>query len=177
MTEGFGDSTYVTLGQRFRTPAHPRVVAALGRAVYSFLSLEELVTAILDDAGAAPVSESRAKMAGGKEKGLIALAERYRASPSGQTVAGSIDKAVEAFRVARQSIRNELLHAHPYAEGEDAAGNYLPGLARTAIDGKSWKLVSRTPEELLALATQIELAIDPLSEARSAVQAMPLSSL
>ncbi|MHA6969372.1 hypothetical protein ACX5K5_16925 (plasmid) [Glutamicibacter bergerei] len=74
-------------------------------------------------------------------------------------------------------MRNVLLHAHPYTAGEDGRGNYLPGLAYTAPDGKSWKTISPTPEDLLDLAIEIEQAIDPLDEARVAVQALPLSAL
>jgi len=177
MTEDLEDGTHVTLGRRFRTPAHPHVLAALGRALYCFLSLEESVTAILFDAGAATLSMTRAKMAGDKEQAIVDLADRYRSSPLGGAVAVTLDQAVVAFRSARKSVRNELLHTHPYTAGEDGEGNYLPGLAYTAKDGQSWKTVSRTPEDLLDLATVIEHAVDPLSAARNAVQTLPLSAL
>lgn len=81
MTEDLEDGTHVTLGLRFRTPAHPHVLAALGRALYCFLSLEESVTAILFDAGAATLPMTRAKMAGDKEQAIVDLADRYRSSP------------------------------------------------------------------------------------------------
>jgi hypothetical protein len=177
MTEPLQEATHVTLGRNFRTPAHPRVLAALGRALYCFLSLEESVTAIMFDAGAATLPMTRGKMAGAKEQALADLAERYRASVSGAAVADSLDAAVTAFRTARKSVRNELLHAHPYTAGEDASGNYLPGLAYTARDGRSWRTVSSTPEDLLDLATEVERATYPLSAAREAVRALPLSAL
>ena len=105
------------------------------------------MTAILFDAGAATLSMTRAKMAGDKEQAIVDLADRYRSSPLGGAVAVTLDQAVVAFRSARKSVRNELLHAHPYTAGEDGEGNYLPGLAYTAKDGQSWKTVSRTPED------------------------------
>ncbi len=51
------------------------------------------------------------------------------------------------------------------------------GLAYTAKDGQSWKTVSRTPEDLMDLATEIEHAVDPMTAARNAVQTLPLSAL
>jgi hypothetical protein len=120
------DDTYTTLGRHFRTPAHPDVLAALGRAVYCFLSLEEGVTAVLYEAGAADLSTTRAEMAGGKEQALRDLADQ---------VATVLDKAAAAFHVARSTIRNELLHAHPFTAGRDDSGTYLPGLGYTAKDG------------------------------------------
>jgi hypothetical protein len=60
------NATHETLGQHFRVPAHPDVLMALGRTIYNFLALEETVVAILFDAGAANLSETRALMAGEK---------------------------------------------------------------------------------------------------------------
>ena len=142
MTDDSQNGTHITLGRQFRTPAHPQVVAALGRALYCFLSLEESVTAILFEAGVATLPESRAKMAGPKEEDLDDLAGQYRSVVSGVVVADALDLAVLEFRKARKSVRNILLHAHPYTAGEDGEGNYLPGLAYTAPDGQSWKTVS-----------------------------------
>ncbi|VXC36931.1 hypothetical protein [Nocardioides sp. AX2bis] len=175
MTDAAADETHVTLGRQFRTPAHPDVLAALGRALFCFLSLEETVTAILTDAGAVPLPMTRAKMAGAKETALQDLADDYRAFPKGIEIADALDAAVTAFRHARQSMRNELLHAHPFTAGTDSHGHYLPGLAYTAKDGKSWKTVSRSPEDLLDLAAAIEGALDPLNSARALVQSTPLS--
>jgi hypothetical protein len=172
-----GEDTHTTLGRNFRTPAHADVLAALGRVLYSFLSLEDGVTAILYDAGAADLSASRAKMAGEKEQALRELAERYRQSSNGHDVASSLDAAADAFGAARETVRNEVLHAHPFTAGEDSAGAYLPGLAYTAKDGKSWKTIARTPEDLLDLAAKVEDAINPLSAARDAVSHLPLSVL
>lgn len=171
------DGTHVTLGRRFRTPAHPDVVAALGRAQYTFLSLEESVTAILYDAGAATLPETRAKMAHAKGKALSDLADQYRAHPNGLEAATLVDAAFSAFDRAREVVRNKLSHAHPFTAGRDAHGNYLPGLAYTAKDGKSWQTLATTPGDLLELAMELEHAIGPLSAARRAVQATPLAKL
>ena len=126
------DETHATLGRRFRTPAHPDVLAALGRALFCFLSLD---------------------------------------------IADALDAAVAAFRKARQSIRNELLHAHSFTACTDSDGRYLPGLAYTAKDGQSWKTISRSPQDLLDLAAAMEDALDPLNAARRLVQCTPLSAI
>jgi hypothetical protein len=135
MIDSSGDNTHSTLGRSFRTPAHPALLAALGRASYCFLSLEETVTAILYEAGAADLSTTRGKTAGDKEDALGQLAKEYRQSSNGAHVAAALE-----------------------AE-------------------KSWKTVARTPEDLLDLATKIEIAIDPLNNAREAVRRLPLSAL
>lgn len=41
------DDMHTTLGRSFRTPSHPDVLMALGRAQYTFLDLDESLTAIL----------------------------------------------------------------------------------------------------------------------------------
>ncbi|MBP3978497.1 hypothetical protein [Microbacterium sp. BLY] len=171
------DGKHVTLGRKFRTPAHPDVLVALGRAQYTFLSLEESVTAILYDAGAATLPETRGKMAHAKGQALRDLAATYREHPDGLAVAESIDAAFAAFDHARDVVRNKLSHAHPFTAGQDAHGSYLPGLAYTAKDGKSWRTLAATPEDLLNFATEIERAITPLGAARRAVKAMPLADL
>ncbi len=171
MTEA--DDTHTTLGRRFRTPAHPDVLAAFGRALYTFLSLEESVTAVLYDAGHMDLSESRSLMAGGKSMELRVLADRYRGSGGDRQVAEKIDAALVAFDGARKEIRNQLLHAHPFTSKPDASGAYVPGLAYTAEDGESWKTLARSPNDLLDLAAAVEEAVDPLSDARAAVKATP----
>ena len=165
MTDAQEDETHTTLGRRLRTPAHPDVIAALGRALFCFIDLEETVTAILYDAGVATLPMTRAKIEGGKELALLDLADRYRLSPAGVDIAYALDAAVAAFGDARRSIRNELLHAHPFTTGIDASARYMPGLAYTAKDGKPWKTVSRSADDLLDLAGSIEEALEPLNSA------------
>lgn len=88
-----------------------------------------------------------------------------------------MDAAVLAFKEARQLVRNKLSHAHPFTAGTDSEGNYLPGLGFTVKDGSSWETLTSTPEDLLDLATEVELAIGPLDAARAAILQTPLSML
>ena len=176
-SEVSAEGAHVTLGRHFRTPAHPEALLALGRAQYTFLSLEESVTAILYEAGVATLPEARGKMAAQKEKMLAKLADQYRRHPSGVATADLLGEAVQGFKVARELVRNKLSHAHPFTAGKDDAGNYLPGLAFTVRDGSSWETLSTTPGDLLDLATEVEKAISPLGAARRAVRDLPLSSL
>lgn len=168
---------YVTLGRSFRTPAHPEVLAALGRVYFTVLSLEESVTAILYESGHIGLSEARGKMAGQKEDDLGALARLYRKHPRGVSTADGLDAAKAAFGNVRKRLRNPLSHAHPFTAGADADGNYLPGLAYTVRDGSSWRTLAIIPDDLLDLVVEAEQAIDPLGAARRAVQQLPLSSL
>ena len=98
------DDTRHTLGRAFRTPAHPQVLAALGRALYSFLSIEESVAAILYEAGDCTLPKARAKMAGAKKQALTQLASKYRTSAAGGAVADSLDKAAHSFGVVKDAI-------------------------------------------------------------------------
>ncbi len=177
MADDIENSEYVTLGRQFRTPAHPEVLAALGRAVYSFFSFEESVTAIVYHAGAATLPEMRRKVAGAKETALTELAKKYRFSPEEHGVAHLLDDAIAAFGDARVTVRNELLHAYPFTAGRDNEGAYLPGLAYTAQDGQSWKTIAQTPQDLLDLAIKIESTLRPVNAAREAVQALALADL
>lgn len=150
---------------------------ALGRAQYTFLNLEENVSAILYEAGMMALPEARGKMAGEKEQALTNLSEKYRQAPTGSGIADALDAAVLAFKEARQLVRNKLSHAHPFTAGTDSEGNYLPGLGFTVKDGSSWETLASTPEGLLDLATEVELAIGPLDAARAAILQTPLSML
>ncbi len=175
------DISHDSLGRHFRTPAHPDVLLALGRAQYTLLSLEETVVAIFYDAGFLGLDQSRVLMAGGKVDMLRSLAKRYRRSKNGKHVAPIIDGAVTAFDRVRDTARNRLFHAHPFTAGVDANGDYLPGSAYTGEDSKTKKIVRATladePEDPLDLVTAIEEAIDPLSAARDAVTLLPVTQL
>ena|GEM_PF-5355260 len=39
--------TFITNGVAYRTPGHPEIISVLGRVLWNFLNLEELVVAIL----------------------------------------------------------------------------------------------------------------------------------
>lgn len=159
--------------RNFRTPAHPDVLAALGRAVFNFLALEEQVTAVLHEAGHLNVSPARGMMAGQKAAELRRLADRYRGANGDASIATTLDEARAAFDDVRQRVRNELLHAHPFTSIPDEQGNFVPGLGYTVADGSSWKTLATGPQDLLDLAAEIETAINPLAEAREAVNATP----
>lgn len=167
------NGTYHTLGRDFRTPAHPDVLTALGRALFNFLNLEEYIPGIIYIATGEGLSETRGKTAHRKEQALTNLARRYEAAGLPE-IADDLRTAVQAFSVAREEIRNRLLHAHPYTSGSDSEGAYLPGLAHTFKDGDRWITLSETPEELLDLATGIEKALSPLSTAYVRVIGRPL---
>jgi hypothetical protein len=167
------DDTHTTLGRRFRVPAHPDVLTALGRATYSFLAIEETVTAILAEAGYCNLAVARGMMAGQKESALRLVADGYRGASDAAT-ADALVAGADAFRDIRKGARNELLHAHPFTAGKDEKGAYMPGLGYTIPDGSSWKTLTQTPDDLLDLATTIEGAITPLTDAREAVAANPL---
>ena len=72
------DEEYVTLGVPFRTPCPPDMVAAIGRVIYNFVSLEGQVASLLVDAHEVDAHEARTLMAG-KRKGT------YVAPPSDTT--------------------------------------------------------------------------------------------
>ena len=72
------NDTHTTDGERYRTPAHPLVVAALGRALWNFLPLEESVVAILYEGGAMTLTDARSLMASGKEHALVDLKDRLQ---------------------------------------------------------------------------------------------------
>lgn len=122
------------------------------------------------------MSEARGKPTGAKERELSKLADLYRQHAGGECAAELLDAAILAFEQARQ-LRNKLSHAHPYTAGTDAEGNYLPGLGYTVRDGSSWETLAATPDDLLDMATEVERAIDPLSDARMAVRKLPVSKL
>jgi hypothetical protein len=167
-----------TLGRSFRTPAQPEFVEALGRAVFNFLYLEEIVSTIVNEAGASSSpSETRRSAAEGKVKALRKLEGRYRRHPRGAEAADALKAATDVFEEQRQEVRNALLHAHPFTAGTDEHGNYLPGLAHTEGSGRAWRTVASSPEDLLDLAARIETALDPLNTARMAVGCLPITDL
>ena len=170
------DSAHETLGRHFRTPSHPDVITALGRALYNFLSLEETVAAVLFEAGFVDLGTSRALMAGPKEARLRDLAALYGTSTNGTHVEPVLDTAADAFGAARAAIRNQVAHSHPFTAGSDSSGNYVPGLAYTSAKGVQ-KIVATSPSELLDAAAAVEDAINPLSAARDEVRALPVAQL
>lgn len=165
MPEALND-TFTTDGERYRFPAHPQMVSALGRALWNFLALEEIVVAVLYESGAHSLNDARSMMAGPKEKAMQALRDAWSRQAAPASVIEALDGAISAFGLARSEHRNALGHAHPFTAGYDDDGTYLPGLNFVTSTGSSSAADARA---LHHLAHQIEEAIDPVSAARSAV--------
>jgi hypothetical protein len=160
------NDTHTTDGEHYRTPAHPLLISALGRAVWNFLSLEETVVAILYEAGTHDLGEARSMMAGAKAEALRRLGPWLRQRGASHHLVSTIEVAYEAFDLARSEYRNALLHASPFTAGYEEDGTYRPGLAMTTPSGL---VDARAPLDLHSLAHRIEDAIDPLSAARMGV--------
>ncbi len=119
MTDDLENGTHVTLGRRFRTPAHPHVLAGLGRALYCFLSLEESVTAILFDANVsqqfvtyrkAPAAAFRrwnSQIPNAYEDGIIAPLrdDAEIVIPSGPQLLGEVKNLSSLIPMAQQANR------------------------------------------------------------------------
>ena len=161
------NNTYTTDGEHYRIPAHPRMIAALGRAMWSFLSLEETAVAILHEVGTYNLTRARALMAGGKEKALkLALTElRRQGAPS--TALKALEIGIEAFSLAREEYRNALTHAGIFTAGYDEDGTYLPGIALKG-NGDHERMI-HDASELHAEAHIIEDCSTALGEARTAI--------
>jgi len=161
------DDTHTTDGEHYRTPAHPLVIAAIGRAMWNFLSLEESVVAILYESGAYDLSDARSLMAGGKENALRDLKSWLEARSESRELLESVQRSIDAFGHARREYRNALSHAVPFTAGYAPDGTYLPGLT---LDTSTGALRAHSANELHEVAHRIEDAVDPLSDARSAVR-------
>jgi hypothetical protein len=121
-------------GRQLRAPAHPDVLVALGRANYTFLSLERTVVAILYDAQFLDLDQSQILTAGRKVDMLRSLAKRYRRSKNGKDVALIIDNAIRAFDDVRDTVRNRLFHAQPFTAGSTTM----------ATTSRAWRIRART---------------------------------
>lgn len=152
----------------FRTPAHPEMIAALGRAMWNFFSLEEGIVAILNQAKASDLDASRALDAKEKERRLRQRKDDLARQGAPSDLLTALDKTVEEFRRVRKKYRNALAHAHAFTAGYDDNGTYLPGLSHTAKDGSRLEL-AREARDLLDIAHEIEEAGKPIDEARRAL--------
>ena len=162
------NDTHHTGGEHYRTPAHPGTLAALGRAIWNFLYLEESVVAILYEAGEYTLGDARALDAGGKERALRQLRSSLEAREAPPELLDSLDSAIAAFSHARSEHRNALAHASPHTAGYDEDGKFRPGLALDLPGGR--RLHAATPGHLLEIAHRIEDAATPLAAARRAIR-------
>jgi hypothetical protein len=161
------NDTHTTDGEQYRIPAHPDIISALGRAVWNFLCLEESVVAVLYEPGTYDLPAARSLMPGGKENALVDLKSWLGRQGASNDVLDAAQTAIEAFRLARREYRNALLHASPFISGYDENGTYLPGLV---LSGPTGQRFAHSAGDLHAEAHHIEHAIDPLSNARTAIR-------
>lgn len=159
------DDAHTTCGNHFRIPAHPDMVAALGRAMWNFFSLEEGIVAILYQAHASDLNDSRSLDPKGKERRLKQLRDSLARQPTSPDLINALDQALTEFNRVRQQYRNALAHAHAFTAGYDDDGTYLPGLSHTARDGSQVEL-GREASDLLKIAHEIEDAGRPIGQVR-----------
>jgi hypothetical protein len=161
------NDTHTTDGEHYRIPAHPRMIAALGRAMWNFLSLEETAVAILAEVGTHNLTRARALKAGRKEKALkLALTDlRRRNAPP--AVLKTLERGIDAFALARAEHRNALAHAGLFTVGYDEDDIYLPGVALKGDTGTERMI--RDASELHGEAHAIEDSHALLGEARAAI--------
>jgi hypothetical protein len=165
------DDSHTTCDEHFRIPAHPEMVAALGRAMWNFFSLEEGIVAILAKAQAADLNTARSLDPEGKEKRLRQLTNDLTRRKAPGELLDALKETVDDFRRLRKKYRNALAHAHAFTAGYDDDGTYLPGLSHTARDG-SRQLLAHEAQELLAIAHEIEEGGRPIGRARRLLSAL-----
>lgn len=161
------DDAYTTGGQRFRSPSHPDMIAALGRVTWNALTVEDMAVAVLYEAGEPDWADARALMAGEKEQRLRRLAVDLVDRGAGPGVEVAIREAADALARARREVRNVFAHAYAFT-AESTDGRYLPGLAWRDKAGNRRKFSS--PAEVLEAARRVEDAVDALGEARIVVR-------
>lgn len=159
------DDAHTTCGEHFRIPAHPDMLAALGRAMWNFFSLEEGIVAILHRAQASDLNKSRSLDATRKEKRLKQLRDTLARSQASPSLVQSLDEVLIAFKDMRTRYRNALAHAQAFTAGVDGDGTYRPGLSHVARDGSRVEL-AREASDLLAIAHEIEDAGRAIEDVR-----------
>jgi hypothetical protein len=159
------DDTHTTCGEHFRIPAHPEMVAALGRAMWNFFTLEEGIVAILWEAKACDLNASRSLDSSGKEKRLRQLRNALAQQGASQDLLDALSETADEFGRLRRKYRNALAHAHAFTAGYADDGTYLPGLSHIARDGSRQKLAVEAGD-LLAIAHEIEEGGRPIGTAR-----------
>jgi hypothetical protein len=150
------------------------MVAALGRAMWNFFSLEEGVVAILYRSGALDLDSSRALDPRSKEQRLRQVRDVWRRDQAPSQLLDAMDRAISAFGEARKKYRNALAHAHAYTAGADDDGTYLPGLSHVTRNGSRVEL-GKSPDDLLAIAHAVEDASEPIEEVRRLLRLAPSS--
>lgn len=161
------NDTHTTDGFHYRTPAHPLMIAALGRAMWNFISLEEEAVAILAEVGTTTLGAARKLQAGEKESWLRRTLKELRDLGASQELLDSLKLGIDEFGIVRSHYRNGLAHAGLFTVGYEADGTYLPGMS---LDPKGAdKLIISEASELHALAEEIEDSGSGLGKARRAI--------
>jgi len=158
------NSTFITNGVTYRTPGHPEIISALGRALWNFLCLEEQVVAILYEGQFMELEASRKLMAAGKGKKLKKLKNKLFRESAPKELIATLEVAYNDFCLVTDNYRNALSHATPYTARYNADGVYIPGLVANIPH-----TVNLESQEVGNIALEIEKAIDSISLARSLV--------
>ena len=168
MTGAAPDDDHATDGENYRTPGDPRLLAALGRAIWNFFHLESMVASMLYESGqCGSLAEAQRMMAGQKGKALRKLRASLGGAGAPADVLEALDRGIEAFRRGRDHYRNALAHARPFVSGRDAAGRQVLSIAVRDPGGEH----HADATELHVIAHAIEDDIRPLvNEARVAVR-------
>lgn len=162
--EKIPDNTFVTNGITYRTPGHPEIISAIGRALWNFLNLEEQVVAILSEGKFMSLEESRKLMAAGKAKKLNKFKNKLLRESAPSELIIALQVAYDEFNYVTQCYRNAISHASPYTARYEDDGTYIPGIS----------LFTNMPVNIESvgvgdIAMEIEKAIDSLSNARTLV--------
>ena|ERR1700730_9905131 len=161
------NDTHHTDGECYVTPAHPAMVAALGRVVWSFLTIEERAAVILSKIGTRDLATARSHTAHAKVGALKVARRELARRGAPQALLDAMDAATSALASVRDQYRNATAHAGFFTAGNDKDGVYLPGIE---LRGKAVRRMIGDPQELHAVAHEIEDYGEVLSTARSAVE-------
>lgn len=135
VTEALND-THTTDGEHYRIPAHPRMIAALGRVVWNFLSLEEAVAIVLTQAGELTLDQARALGGARKATALTGKAlPALQAKSAPADLVELLEHATSTFQRLCDDYRNGILHGGMFTAGFDDDGTYLPGISFTTKAG------------------------------------------
>jgi hypothetical protein len=161
------NDTHTTDGVHYRTPSHPKMIAALGRAMWNFIAVEEQAAAILHEVGTLDLSDARALDAGGKQNELGRARKDLRRRGAPKELLDQFKQGIEEFGFARSQYRNGLAHAGQFTVRYDEDGTYRPGMSLQPKGEK--KLVIKDARELHAVAKAIEDLGSGIGQARRSI--------
>jgi hypothetical protein len=162
------NDAHTTDGRHYTIPAHPEMIAAIGRVVWTFLTLEETAVAILFETGTHSLGDARQLTMGKKETALKGARKRLSDENAPAEVLQLMDRGRQAFRRARLDYRNPLCHAGLFTVGYEDDGTYLPGVSLKSVRGKRQHICDA--EAMHAMALSLEGCCTELNQARTAVR-------